>query len=172
MELFIDQADFINILMANLDAPGFNPFEAFSSSKNVYKGTIRDNRFEITRKRRWFDTNFSIIKTKGNFMHASGKLIIDMEVNAFRNVMIPSLVFFVILYGILFSSFFFFFDLRREMIFVSALILILHAMFALGLLYFNLRKGVRTTKYEIGRDLLFMMRYKLKGIPKDGQAAS
>jgi hypothetical protein len=166
MELSIDKVDFVNILMANLDEPGNNPFEGFSSSKNIYKGTIRNDRFEVTRRARFFETNLSIAKTNGSLTQAGDKLIIDLEVNAFSKIMIPFLIFFVIIYGIGFSSFFFS-EVPGKLAPIGLPFLAFHATFMLGIPYFMMRGSVKTAKYEIERDLFFMMRDKIT-LPQQG----
>ncbi|AYB29317.1 hypothetical protein [Chryseolinea soli] len=158
MELPIDKTDFVNTLAANLDEPGYSFFEVFSSSKNRYKGKIKNDRFEMARRVRFFETNFNNARTNGSFSQTGDKLIIDIEVIGFHNVMIPFLICFVIIYGIAFSSFFLSGG-PGKMDVIALPFLILHAAFMLGIPYLLLRRSVRTAKYEIERDLFFMMRH-------------
>lgn len=70
-ELKIQKTDFLNVFTNHVDDGdiGFlsGAFDAFSSSKNEYRGRITFDGFEIKRKRRFFDRSEVMQRQKGIF---------------------------------------------------------------------------------------------------------
>ncbi|PTT08638.1 hypothetical protein DBR27_07290, partial [Flavobacterium sp. HMWF030] len=61
IQLPVSKIDFIQKFRNNVDESdlSFVPFEVFQSSNNEYKGNISNNEFELKKRRKLFDTNYS-----------------------------------------------------------------------------------------------------------------
>ncbi|MEL6628917.1 MAG: hypothetical protein AAFQ92_25590, partial [Bacteroidota bacterium] len=71
MTLEIDKLDFVRKLRKQIDESSLGVFsdvgDAFSSSKNEFKGQVDHEGFQIKRKRKMFDTSFNFAVAKGQF---------------------------------------------------------------------------------------------------------
>lgn len=152
IELQISKIDFTKKFRENVDESnlGFEPFEVFTSSKNEYKGTIENNGFELKKRRKIFDTNYSFAKATGQFVQETDQLIIKTEISGFQKKMLVFLGFFLLFYIIMFSSFLFS-DTGSAPLFVLPF-LIFHMAFMLGIPYFVMRRSVKRMVYDLERD--------------------
>jgi hypothetical protein len=158
-ELDIDKKEFVEKLMLNVDDGDtgffFSPFEAFSSSKNEYKGKVTFDSFRIRRRKRMFDMNISLAVAEGKFRQKDDKLLVESKISGFRGIFIPFLIilfliyFFGILAAILGES-------NTNMPWPVLPFILIHAVFMFGIPYFMIRRGVSRMKYELERDFYYM----------------
>lgn len=133
-------------------------FDAFSSSKNEYKGHVDYNGFKIKKRRRMFDMNFNFAVAKGNFEQVENKLIINTEINGFSEAMIPYYAFCIVFYLIFFFAILFGVEFNTgDDPFVLPFIII-HAFFMLGLPYFMMKRSVKKMKYDLEREFYYQLR--------------
>jgi hypothetical protein len=157
IELPISKAEFVGILKKNIDTHT-NFFEAFSSSKNIYKGSVNASGFELKRRKRPFDTKYHAATAKGSFTQLGDTLRIDIEINGFSTAM---MVFYLL--GLLIYSFFIVFILFVNNSpgvdeipgFILPFIL-LHAALMFTIPYFVLKRGVKRMKHNLEREIYFM----------------
>ena len=155
IELPISKLDFMNKFRANveysdLNFSPFEGFEAFSSSRFEYKGNITERGFELKKRRKLFDTNYSFARASGTFRESFDKLIITTKINAFRKKMYFFLAF-IILFDSLILLSIFFGDNAEFPFFIFPFILI-HAVFMIGIPYFVMRRSVKRMAYDLERD--------------------
>ena len=100
--------------------------------------------------------NMSLATAEGTFKQVDNKVIIETEINGFHGIFIPYYIFVPIFY-LIFIIGFAFADSPQELWFFIPFIII-HAMFMLGFPYFFMRRSVNRMKYELERDLYFMIR--------------
>ncbi len=161
IELEVDKADFVKILKSNVDLGStsrmFSGFEAFSSSKNEFKGNVSAIGFELRKRRRFFDMNGAAMAVaKGKFTQRGEKLIIDCEVNGyhwFMGVILGVLILFYVFMGIGIMAAGDGLDT-----FFAVPFIIVHGLFMMGIPYFIMRMGVRKTHRELERELYFMLK--------------
>jgi pilus assembly protein TadC len=157
----VSKSDFSKILLANLDKPQPGFFDLFSSSKNLYKGKIEIDSFEIKRKRKWFDSSARHLTVYGKFSSYHEQLTIDIELKPFKYALIPLAIALLIFYVAAFSVI-----LIGEVPLPTKLLvggfIIVHAIFMFSIPYVIFKKALRNTRYEIERDLHFMMKDKLQ----------
>jgi len=157
LQLPVERADFEKALRLHLDKPQADFLDIFSSSDKLYKGTVTHDSFEIRRRRRFFDGSMSFVRTKGQFTQKSDKLIIDLELNAFHPLMMP---FVVLALGIYLWIAVFTFTSEgagASQPWIPFFILI-HAAVMFGIPYIIMRRRLKLTRYEIERDLFFMIK--------------
>ncbi|HOX81899.1 MAG TPA: hypothetical protein PLJ60_11690 [Chryseolinea sp.] len=161
IELEIEKPVFVNKLIQNIDEGDtgtfFSPFEAFSSSKNNYKGKVAFDQFKIRRRRKFFDTNMNLATAKGAFKQVDKNVVIQTEINGFNGMLIPYYIFVPIFY-LLFIIGFAFADSSPQELWYIIPFMIVHATLMLGFPYFFMRRGVSKMKYELERDLYYMIR--------------
>lgn len=137
----------------NIDGFFSGAFEAFSSSENLYKGTVNHNNFKIRKRRRFNERQFGNIKAIGRFHENNDKLIVTTEINAWSNYML-------FYYGaiIVFYAFFigFFNNFKFDDFFFVPFIAI-HALFMFGLPIYHMRKGVIKMKQDLEREFHFIV---------------
>src|SRR5690606_15147097 len=110
-EIQIERRVFVEKLKGHVDHGNigiiFSTFEAFSSSKNEYKGIVNFDSYKIRRRRKLFDMNISLAIAEGTFRENQGLLIIESTITGFHGVFIPFIVF-ILLFYIAFISVFIF----------------------------------------------------------------
>ncbi|WP_046757250.1 hypothetical protein [Kordia jejudonensis] len=154
--LNIDKSEFISHFKANVDEGSIGAFssmfEAFSSSKNRYKGNISQNSFKIRRRREFFDRTSYLARVTGTFRQQNDQVVIDAKVNGFSNFLIP-LYIFITLFYILFipMAIIGFADSIIPIVFVF-----FHALMMYCIPYFIIRKRVKNTAIDIEKELFFM----------------
>jgi hypothetical protein len=155
IELPISKSDFINKFRANVEYSNlsfspFEGFEAFTSSKFEYKGNCNEQGFEIKKRRKLFDTNYSFARAKGTFKESFDKLIITTEINAFRKKMYFFLGF-ILLFDFFIISTAVFAKSNELALFLVPFILI-HASLMIGIPYFIMRRSVKRMNFDLERD--------------------
>ncbi len=155
IELPISKSDFIKKFRANVEYSdlSFSPFEGFealSSSKFEYKGNSNEQGFEIKKRRKLFDTNYSFARAKGTYKESFDKLIITAEINAFRKKMYFFLGF-ILLFDILIISSAVF-SKSNELAFFIVPFILIHALLMIGIPYFVIRRSVKRMIYDLERD--------------------
>jgi hypothetical protein len=152
IELQISKSDFTKKFRENVDESnlGFEPFEVFTSSKNEYKGNIENNRFELKKRRKLFDTNYSFAKATGIFVQETDKLIIKTLISGFQKKMLFFVGFLVFFYAIFLSSIFLADDNAPKFFILP--FLLFHAALMLGIPYFMMRRSVKRMIYDLERD--------------------
>ncbi|MDQ6531576.1 hypothetical protein [Flavobacterium sp. LHD-85] len=154
IQLPVSKIDFIQKFRSHVDESdlSFVPFEVFQSSRNEYKGNISNNYFELKKRRKLFDTNYSFAKVTGTFKEDNNQLNINAEINGFRKIMFFVLGVVLLFYLIaLFSSIFIPSDNSPPFIFFP--FLLFHMFVMLGIPYFVIRRSVKRMIYDIERDL-------------------
>lgn len=158
IDLKTNKPDFVRLLHQNIDESdlgfGSSFLEAFSSSKNDFKGYVSSNGFKIRRKRKMFQQNMGIAVATGTFRQKGELLEIDTEINGFSNWMIFFYAF-VMLFYLAFLSIFFFASESPDFFFIP--IIIIHASFMLGLPYFFAKKAVSSTKRDLEKEFIYLM---------------
>ncbi|WP_420573207.1 hypothetical protein [Kordia sp.] len=156
MKLPVSKSEFVNKLRENIDEGNIGAFsgafEAFSSSKNNYKGTISHDTFEIRRRKELFHRGANQAKVTGKFRQQGDHTIIDLEINGFHYVIIAYYIFIIIFY-ILFLSFSGFLTVD-----IFSMFIVIHGALMFCLPYIFLRKQTKNTAAEIEKELYFMMR--------------
>lgn len=162
IELNTTKNDFITKFSANVDygETGFfsDPFEAFASSKNEYKGKINYEEFEIKRRKKLFDFSGSFAKAKGNFLEEGNILILEGEINAFNPIYIPFFIFGLIFYLIFFSAIIIMGINNEGFPLLFLPFIILHACLMFGIPFFIMRRSVKKLKYDLEREFYFIIK--------------
>jgi hypothetical protein len=162
----IGKQAFIQTLRTHVDPPSFGLFSVFEGGKNEYKGTVTENGFELRRRRRMFDSKLSISRSVGLVSQSGNQLQIDIMIKGYNGYILFMIIMFIVVYGIgivatLFAG------LQNDKIFWGAPFILIHATVMIGIFYAVVRRGVRRTKYDLERDLYFMMRNKLNSNKQD-----
>jgi hypothetical protein len=158
-ELPIEKYEFVEKLRSNVDQGDIgifsSPFEAFSFSKNEYKGIVTFDSFKIRRRRRFFDMAMSIAVAEGSFRQRENLLIIESTIKGFRSAFIPFLGLVLLGYiGLIVSVISSDTPGNTDWFFVP--FIVIHAAIMLGIPYFVMRRGVARMKYELERVLFYM----------------
>ena len=159
IELPVEKYDFVSILKSHVDEKDLGYFsdmgDVFYSSDAEYKGRINSYGFELKKRRKFFDYNMNFALAKGRFNQQGEVLLIDLEINAFSNYMIPFYVIVPILY--LFSILM---ALQGgfEATIIALPFIVLHGLLMLGLPYIFMRRSVHRMKHDLERDLYFMLK--------------
>ncbi|KOP36269.1 MULTISPECIES: hypothetical protein [unclassified Flavobacterium] len=150
IELPVSKIDFTEKFRNNVDESdlGFVPFEAFQSSKNEYKGNIDGSAFELKKRRRLFDTNYSFAEVTGSLIERNEKLIIDAEILGFKKRMIIIFAFIVLFYLIFIAGMI----SVGDDTFIFLPFLLIHMSIMLGIPYFIIRRSVNRMAYDLERD--------------------
>ena len=156
IELSMDKSDFAKILIANLDESGPDLFEEFSADNKAYKGTMKNDKFKIRRKRK-YDLKTTSPSISGTLQQAGNKLIIDGVLDGFSGWMIPPYIIMIVVY-LSALSFFLFGDISEDARGIALLVISIHAVFLFGGSYRRMKRSMRATKYDFERDLHFMMK--------------
>jgi hypothetical protein len=160
MILPIGKQAFIQTLRTQVDPPSFGLFSLFEGGKNEYKGTVTENGFELRRRRRMFDSKLSISRSVGLVSQSGSQLHIDIIIKGYNDYIVFMIIMIILVYGIgIVATFFAAF--QNDKIFSAAPFILVHATVMIGIFYAVVRRGVRRTKYDLERDLYFMMRDKL-----------
>jgi hypothetical protein len=159
-ELEIQKSDFLKNFKHHVDEGDIGyfsgAFDAFSSSKNEYKGHVGNENFKIRRRRKFFDTNMNLATAKGIYRQKGNNLIIETEINGFSGMMIPMYIFLIIFYSIFIFGFFMADNIEGgDQVFVGPFIFI-HALFMFGIPYFIMRRSVHRLKHELEREFYYM----------------
>lgn len=150
----IDKEKFMKRFSAKVDKGGTGTFsgmfDPFSSSKNEYRGSVGLDRFEIKRKRKFFDRNKMMAVAKGHFYQRLEGTEIQVEVNSFNKAMIPIFIFIIIFYLVFIIGFTA--SGNNEMGFIGIPFILLHASFMIGIPYFMMRKSVKNMMVDLEKE--------------------
>ena len=143
---------------ADIDGLFSGAFDAFTSSKNLYKGSVNHNGFRIRKRRRLFDRNFSKALAIGELKEQGDTLRINTKINAWSNYMFPFfgfasifyLIFFSVMIGQGFSG-------DSGISFVASFFVLIHAGFMFGIPYFMMRRSVKIMKEDLEREFHFII---------------
>ena len=130
-------------------------FDAFSSSKNEFKGHVGFNDFKIKRRRRFFDMNMNLAIAKGIYRQKGDRLIIETEINGYSR-MIPYYVFLLVFYSIFIFGFFMADNINGDEQFFGGPFIFFHALFMFGIPYFMMRNSAQRLKHELEREFYYM----------------
>jgi hypothetical protein len=159
IEIPIEKKEFIDKLTRNVDQDDmgifFSAFEAFSSSKNEYKGTVTFDSFKIRRRRRLFDLNICLAVAEGSFRQKENLLVVEATIRGFQRIFIPFLFFTAFIYvaciiSVIVS------DTPGNMGWFFIPFIFIHAAMMLGIPYYIMRRGVSRMKYELERDFYYI----------------
>ncbi|SEN85131.1 hypothetical protein SAMN05444671_2254 [Flavobacterium sp. CF108] len=151
IQLPVSKIDFTEKFRNNVDESdlSFVPFEVFQSSKNEYKGNIDGSAFELKKRRRLFDTNYSFAEVTGSLIEKNDNLVIDAEILGFKKRMIIIFAFIVLFYLIIFTAML----LGGDTIsFIFLPFLLFHMAIMLGIPYLVIRRSVNRMAYDLERD--------------------
>ncbi|TDO71484.1 hypothetical protein EV143_108138 [Flavobacterium chryseum] len=152
IQLPVSKIDFIQKFRNNVDESNldYDPFEVFQSSINEYKGHIGDYIFEIKKRKKIFDTNYSFAKVTGELTEENNQLIINAEISCFRKRMIIFIVMALLFYSIFFISMVF--NAENTVPFFMVPFLLIHMSLMIGVPYFIIRRSVNRMAYDLERD--------------------
>lgn len=158
-EIPLEKGVFVQRLQQHVDDDRiglfFDIFDAFSMSKNEYKGQINQQNFIIKRRKFFFDGNFNLAVAKGVCRQGGESTIIEAEINGFTGFMIPLIIIALAGYAIIFSVFFVG-NLNDGRMFIPLLLLVFHATFIMSMMYRSMRRGIKRMAYELEREFYYM----------------
>lgn len=160
LEMEVSKNEFVDKLRQNVDEAEIglfsNPFEVFTKSKNLYKGRVGYDGFEIKRRRRFFDSNMNVAVARGSFMQKGNLLLIRTEINGFSWIIAPLFIVLIIFYAFFIGMFFTdSFGSKSQPLYILPFIIV-HASLMFGLPYFIMKSGVKRLKRELERELFFI----------------
>lgn len=156
-EIEIEKAVFVKRFKDHVDEGStgimFSAFEAFSSGKNEFKGSVSFEGFQVRRKRKLFEMNSGMAVATGNYHQKDNILVIETEVNGFHGVFVLFYIMGLLMYPIFFVTTF----LSDEPfpLFVIPFLFI-HAAFWFGIPYLAMRRSTQRMKYELEREFFYM----------------
>lgn len=158
-ELHIDKKIFVEKLKMYVDEGDtgifLSSFEAFSSSKNEYKGIVTFDSFKIRRRRRLFDMSMNLAVVEGRFRQREHVLIIESTIKGFRGIFIPFVALILMFYIVSIISVFLS-DIPSSMGWSFIPLIFIHASIMLGIPYFMMKRAVSRMKYELDRDFFYL----------------
>jgi hypothetical protein len=159
-ELEIQKNDFVDNLRKHVDNACLglfsDSFDAFSTSKNEYKGEVNDNGFKIKRRRRFFDMNINTAVANGTYDQRDNLLIITTEINGFHGMMIPFYIFCILIYGFIIVSFLSVNKIGGNMAGFALPFILLHAAFMMGIPYLMMRRSTKRLQHELEREFYYL----------------
>lgn len=161
IELPVSSAEFVKALSANIDEPAIDFFEIPFPGEKIYKGTVRDNSFELRRRKKFIDRGSWLIKINGRFSQSDVNVKVDLELVAFHMAVVPLLavwpLFGLYIVAVALKGLFHVGEHFNDYSVLGLPFLLTHASFVLSGPYYALRNGLHWAKYNIERDLPFMM---------------
>jgi hypothetical protein len=160
-ELGISKSDFVKKFKEHVDDDDtgmfFTAFEVFSSSKNEYRGRVSYEGFKIRKRRKLFEINMNSATAEGKFNQRDEVLIIETEINGFRNIYILFYALGIFIYPVFFLSFLFSDNPEMNSAMLLAFpFLLLHATFWFGIPYLVMKRSTKKMKYELEREFFYM----------------
>ena len=147
-----------NVDEADIDGFFSGAFEAFTSSKNRYKGSVNHNGFKIRKRRRFFEKNVGKTIASGDLREQGESLVIHTKINGWSNHTIFFFGFISIFYLIVIvASFGFMFSGDSEFPIFAPIFILVHAAFMYGIPYFIMRRSVRRLKEDLEREFHFII---------------
>jgi hypothetical protein len=157
IELPVRRDEFLKTLRIHVDEPGGELFEVFSNSKNDYKGRVSHDTFDIRKRRRLFDSRLNFARAAGRVSGKDDSTIIDVELTGYSPLVIPFFVFLFLVYGFVIASILF----QSDGFLWTIPLVVLHALFMIGIPYIVMRKSMSRIRYDMERDFFFMIRRSL-----------
>lgn len=159
-EIDIQKEDFVTKLKNQVDKGGTDmfsdTFDVFSSSKNIYKGYVDFEYFQIKKRRKFFDMNMNMAVAKGDYTQKGEKLIINTEINGLSGFMIPFIILILVFYTFSIGTFFISDNnVGGDFVFFFPFF-ILQALFMIGFPYFLMKRSVKNMKHELEREFYFL----------------
>ena len=155
----MEKREFVRKLMMSVDQANLgsfiSPFEAFSSSKNEYKGMVTYDSFKIRRRRRLFEMGVISPVAEGHFRQKDDVLVIESRIKNFRGFFVP-IIFLIMLFYVAFLVSFISSDVPVAIRWIFVPFIFIHAGLMLGIPYFIMRRAVSRMKYELERDLYYL----------------
>lgn len=157
LELPVEKGEFVGILRQSVDAGG-GLFEAFSSSKNVFKGYVDLRGFELKKRRKLFTRRHNFTKATGTFSQLGDILHIDTRINGFHWSM-SVYYFFVTFFYAIFLGVILFTDsfAGEDMPPFIPIFLLLHAAIMFVIPYFLMKSGVRQMQHDLEREFFYLL---------------
>lgn len=159
-EITIQKNEFVSNFKDHVDEASIglfsDTFDAFSSSKKVYKGHVGYDNFKIKKRRKFFDMNTNLAIAEGTFRQKDQTLIIKTEITGFNGIMLPFYIFGIIFYIIFIGMFFSFNTMEGEAPGFILPFLIIHAAFMFGIPYFMMRRSTTKMAHELEREFYYM----------------
>jgi len=166
-EIDIQRSDFVTKLRNSVDEEEIgtfsDPFEAFSSSKNEYKGQVETHKFKIKRRKKFFDMNMNFAVAEGTYKQQDENLRFEIEINGFIKMMIAFYII-VTLFYILFIGAFFMVDVEDDFPVVILPFILLHGAMMFGMPYYMMRRSASKMKHEIEREFFFIAKRGNSGL--------
>jgi hypothetical protein len=161
IELPVSSAEFIKVLSANIDEPAIDFFEVPFPGEKIYKGTVSYNSFELRRRKKFIDRGSWLIKINGRFNQSDANVKVDLELVAFHMAVIPLVAVWLLFGGyvvaVTLKGIFHVGEHSNDHLVLGLPILLTHAGFVFSRPYYALRSCLHWAKYNIERDLPFMM---------------
>jgi len=158
IKLPIDKTAFLKAFKENVDEGEIGVFsgmfEAFSSSKNKFKGKISHSDFELRRRHVLFQRNQMFARVKGTFRQQADHVIVDLNINGFSKMMIPFYIF-AILFYVYFISIIGFTSRAFDMF---SVFIVIHGILMFVIPYVVMRNGVKNVASDIEKEFFFMTR--------------
>ncbi|QCK16564.1 hypothetical protein [Mangrovivirga cuniculi] len=159
-ELNIEKNEFISRMRSNIDegsSGAFSDFfDIFSSSKNEFKGEVDEAGFKIKRRRRFFDTYNNFAVAKGTFNQKENHLLINIEINGFKRIMMPFYIIGPSIYIFFIINIFLINDNPSLTIGAFVPFVLIHAVFMMGIPYLMMRRSTKKLKYDLERELYYL----------------
>jgi len=159
-ELEIQKNEFVIKFQKQVEQANIGLFsdyvDIFSSNKKAYKGQVSMYHFKIKRKQKLFDQTINTAIAQGNFEQSGSTLIIETEINGFRNGLIPYYIFLTIFYPLFISGFFFSAIEDGSILFFFVPFILLHATIMFGGPYFMMRRSIKRMKHNLEREFFYL----------------
>ncbi|MBC8756241.1 hypothetical protein H2O64_16315 [Kordia sp. YSTF-M3] len=160
IKLPVDKSEFIKAFRQNVDEGEIGMFsgmfEAFTTSKNRFKGNISNNDFEIRRRKVLFQRNQLFARIKGTFRQQADHVVVDLTINGFSKMIIPFYVLTIAFYIFFITTI----SNGLELLSPFFLFMVIHAILMFAIPYFVMRRSVKSTAADIEKELFFMTREK------------
>lgn len=168
LKYYVRHANFVEQFQKHTDSDQSlfsGAFDAFSSSKIEYRGTISSSEFSIRKKKRFFDSLSAIPLISGTILSEKNGTRLLVNVCAFSSLLKYMFWLLCFLY-VAAAIFLAIFGLAEKFGFVPFVFLLLHALLMFGIFYFILRRSVSKVSENLDRDFKIMIQYLPELDPK------
>ncbi|WP_340155954.1 hypothetical protein [uncultured Winogradskyella sp.] len=151
-----------NVDEADIDGLLSGAFEAFSSSDNIFTGSVNQNGFKIRKRKRAFESTFIKATAEGKLIEKGGALEIDVQINTSNNHMILFFgvltIFFFMAFSLLIIRAFFLDNEFSTIIKIVPIVgIFILALFMFGIPYLIMKNGVQHIKQDLEREFHFII---------------
>ncbi|WP_299227975.1 hypothetical protein [uncultured Psychroserpens sp.] len=162
IELTTTKSEFTSALRSHVDEADIDSFfsrafEAFSSSKNLFIGSVSYNEFKIRKRRRLFDRQFGCAKITGQSRENSGFLIVSGKLIAWNSYIYFWFGFVILLYLLFVAILFSHIDITGTAGVIVIPFLFLHACLMLGIPYLSMRKAIKRLREDLEREFYYII---------------